>query len=270
VIFQIGDVRCIWLDRDDEGYLQLNFRMPTNTGRPGAEIEQNFWKVVPAVDEVISPPNGRLVEVSYHNGDKFRAEFFDIESPDALDSRYPQADTRRWSGRLEFPITAIELWETAAGTSIEFGPNFSRVGGAHITNFFAFYAQENAKAAILLTPSKEELMMLFPQEDKTYVESDINLTDLLNRSEQPPRLEGLTFIRCRIHGPIVAYPFGAPNDFSGSRPQDPIESMLFEVPEGSSKVGAVPLIACRFIDCEIEGMGIIGTPEQLAPFRQMS
>jgi hypothetical protein len=265
VIFEINETKCIWFDRDDEGYLQLNFRMPTVAGRPRAEIEDNFWRVPPSVDEVVCPPSGRLVEVSYGNGDKFRAEFFSIESPDGLDSRYPQANTRSWSSQLQFPITAVELWETAEGTPIEFGPRSSRLGGI---TFEWGYNRGNAGAAIHLEMSREELAMLFPQEDKTYTDTEVYLTDLLDRGERLPGLNGFTFTRCQIFGPIVVFPFGAPNAFDECHFRNPAEAMLFEVSGDVPVVGVVPLVACRFRECEIEGMGFCGTHEQLDVFRQ--
>ena len=94
VIFELSGVPCIWFDRDDENSLLLNFKMPTIAGRPRAQIDQNFWSVSPAVHEVICPPNGRLIEVNYRNGDKFRAAFFNIPSPDFLHGRYPESSTR--------------------------------------------------------------------------------------------------------------------------------------------------------------------------------
>ena len=263
-ILEINDTKCIWLDRDEDGYLQLNFQMPTVTGRPRAQIEGNFWRVLPAVNEVVCPPSGRLVEVSYNNGDKFRAEFFGIESADALDARYRVANTRQWSSNLQFPITAVEIWETAAGTSIEFGPSSSNVRGIQ---FKSSYMQGNARSAIHLTMGKEELELLMPREDKTYEKTEVYLTDLLDKARRPPILEGYTFSQCKIHGPIITY-FGGPNVFDRCTFQDPVEAIFREVPEGSPVTGVVQLIACRFTECEIEGMGVIGSPDQIAALRQ--
>jgi hypothetical protein len=265
VIFEIGNVRCIWFDRDDEGYLLLNFRMPTIAGRPRAEIERNSWMVSPAVNEVVCPPSGRLVEVSYHNGDKFRAEFFNIASPGDFESRYPEVKARPWLREIEFPLTVAELWETAAETPIEFGPTFSRVPRWMSSGGFF---RENNGAAIHLSASEAELALLFPEENKTYVQRDVYLTDLLDKREQPPRLEGFTFTQCRVYGPIVVYPFGAPNVFNHCHFHSSTDAMLYEVPGDSFRIGCVPLIACRFTDCEIENVGIMGTSEQLTVFRQ--
>jgi hypothetical protein len=162
VILELGPTRCIWFDRDDEGYLLLNFKMPTLTGQVRAQIDQNIWSVVPEVSEVVCPPSGRLVEVSYNNGDKFRAEFYDVASPDELAARYPDSNTPNWSVNIDFPVTVVELWETAAGTSIEFGPRFSRLPGNNI--FMNCYAAGGRAAFHIEVPSAD-LARLFPTGD---------------------------------------------------------------------------------------------------------
>jgi hypothetical protein len=160
VIFRIGTTRCIWFERDEEGYLLLNFRMPTITGHARAQIEQNIWSVLPGVDEVICPPSGKLVEVSYGNGDKFRAEFYDLRSFDELAARYRTSKTESLSSSVNFPVTAVELWETAVGTAVEFGPRFSRLPG---NNIFIDCFTSGCGTAIHLEASREELARLFPQ-----------------------------------------------------------------------------------------------------------
>jgi hypothetical protein len=162
-IFEIGNVPCIWFDRDENDYLLLNFRMPSIVGRPRARIDQNFWSVAPAVEEVVCPPSGKLVEVRYHNGDQFRAEFCQIASPDELDARYPEATTRRWSDRIRYPLCVAELWETAAGTSIEFGPSFSRLPG---NNMFINCFMNGCGTAIHFEVPQDVLTRLFPDDQQ--------------------------------------------------------------------------------------------------------
>ena len=158
VIFQVANIPCVWLDRDDDGYLLLNFRMPTLTGEPRASIEQNFWSVPPGVEEIICPPSGRLVEVRYGNGDLFRAEFFSTDSADALAARYPHAGVHEWRSSLNFPLTVVEVWETAAGSSVEFGPHLSRLGGIQITEGF----MSHGPVGIMVDASATEVARLFP------------------------------------------------------------------------------------------------------------
>ena len=91
VILRINDIPCIWFDRDEEDYSLLNFKMPTISGRPRAQVESNFWSVTPAVDEVVCPPSGRLIEVAYpKNGDKFR-----VSSSTPIRQTFLTKDTRR-------------------------------------------------------------------------------------------------------------------------------------------------------------------------------
>jgi hypothetical protein len=133
--------------------------MPTISGQARAQIDQNIWSVAPQVNEVVCPPSGRLVEVSYSNGDKFRAEFYDVASPDALAARYPTSSTANWSGDLNFPATAVEIWETTAGTSIEFGPRFSRLPG---NNIFTDCFSIDCRAAFHVDVSAADLARIFP------------------------------------------------------------------------------------------------------------
>ncbi len=160
VIFELSGVPCIWFDRDDENSLLLSFVMPTITGRPRARIDQNFWSVAPAVREVMCPPNGRLIEVNYGNGNKFRVEFFNVSTSDALHDRYPVSSTRDWSDDVRFPVTVVELWETAAGTDIQFGPDFSTLGNGQMKNC---YASNNGGAAVHLDLRPGQLSSLLPE-----------------------------------------------------------------------------------------------------------
>jgi hypothetical protein len=260
-ILEVGGVKCIWFDRDEEGYLQLSFRMPAGpTGEHRAVIEQNFWRVPPAIQEIICPPSGRLVEVFYHNGDKFRAEFFNVASFGALAARYPHLQS--WPRSIPFPLTVVELWETAAGASIEFGPKSPRVSGFPGLDLSSISVK--GRVGIGISVPREQLMLLFPPDDKAYEATDIYLADLVDRSKVPSVLEGFTFRNCRIYGPALVYPFGAPNIFIGSQLKHSAEAVFFEVPAGSQKVGVMALSACRFINCEIINIGIAGTAEQLA------
>jgi hypothetical protein len=264
IILEIGNTKCIWFDRDDDGYLLLNFKMPARAGRPGAEIEENFWIVSPAVDEVVCPPSGRLVEVSYRNGEKFRAEFFSIASPDELRRRYPDAGTLSWTAGIEFPVTVVELWETAPEADIEFGPAFSRLPG-NKTFIWGFY-RGNQGAVFHISANEAQMTSMFPEEGKAYTQTDVHLLDLLDKHEQMPRLERFTFTQCVVYGPMVLYPFGAPNIFRDCTFQNSRDQMLYEFPANSSRVGAVPLIGCSFVDCDLRNIGFLGTAEQLRAF----
>ncbi len=157
VVFELGSMPCIWLSRDEQQNLMVNFRMPTTSGCPRASIIDNFWSVPTDVDELVCPPMGRLIEVAYNNGDKFKAEFFEVVDLAALRTKYP-----RWSGAgsedLPFPLTVAEVWETAGGTDLEFGPNQSQVGGVAMSECF----MSNCGAGIHVDVTQDQLRGLFP------------------------------------------------------------------------------------------------------------
>jgi hypothetical protein len=132
-MLQIADRRCIWLDRDSEGYLRLNFAMPSFTPEPRAYIVANGWVVPPGVDDLECPPRGRTLGVTYANGDRFRVEFFECADAAHLAARVPMF---RWADALTYPLTVVNLWETAVGSPLEFGPTMTRLPGATSTGSF--------------------------------------------------------------------------------------------------------------------------------------
>ncbi len=162
IIFQVGSVPCIWFERDEDGYLLLNVRMPTISGRPRARIEGNFWTVVPDVADVICPPGGRLVQIHYDNGDRFCVEFFTVAEPNELEARYPNRGIKGWVSRCTFPLTVVELSETAAGTSLEIGPTFTRLGGGVISDCFV---TRSGRAGIMVEATEQQVTQLFSADD---------------------------------------------------------------------------------------------------------
>lgn len=160
LIFSVANVRCIWFERDEDRYLLLNVRMPSLADRPTARIENNVWTVAPNVNELICPPGGRLIDVDYGNGDKFRAAFFLASSADKLKMRYPESV--KWSSHLSFPLTIVELWETAHGTAISFGPKETRLPGSSLSGNFVVGAEV---PVLKLDANPKDLRLLFRDED---------------------------------------------------------------------------------------------------------
>ncbi|HEX2742908.1 MAG TPA: hypothetical protein VHN16_00715 [Streptosporangiaceae bacterium] len=105
-------------------------------------------------------------------------------------------------------------------------------------------------------------------DDKTYEDRVVYLTDLLDKESRSPLIQGFTFRGCQIHGPmVVALLRGVTIERCRFEVQDR-EQMLFEVPEGSVKVGIVGLVDCTFTDCSIQGMAIAGPQSALEQFRK--
>jgi hypothetical protein len=135
VILEIGPRPCIWFGQDDNGYLLVNFWMPSLVGQPRAQIFENGWIVPPTAADVECPPNGRRLKVWYHNGDRLNVEFFEIPDPTTLINRYQDARID-WANDITFPITGVEIAERATGTPIEFGPRQTRMPGAVMRDCF--------------------------------------------------------------------------------------------------------------------------------------
>jgi hypothetical protein len=156
-ILEIGSKRCIWFDRDEDGYLLLNFDLPTLAKRPRVRMLDNTWFVSPDVFECKCPPSGRLVEVNYHNGDRFKAEFRTIDSVVALDQLYPNAAVGNWSEMVTFPTTVVEITETSAGTSLSFTPTSTQIGPIKMSNCFF----KGVSTVISVEATRSQLSQLF-------------------------------------------------------------------------------------------------------------
>ena len=155
-ILAIAGRRCIWFNRDADGYLLICFRMPTLSGRPRASIMNNYWTTAPDLSELICPPGGRSIDIRYRNGDHFHVQFLDVNSVDELSRRYwpVQPDAVE---KLRFPLTVAELSETAAGTALEFGPKKTLVG--NLTFEHSTFVGVDVAYSVLAT--KDETRMIF-------------------------------------------------------------------------------------------------------------
>ena len=133
VILELGGIPFISLSRDPEGYVLLNFTMPTVSGEPRAQVFENFWTVPPGVNDFECPPSGRSIRVWYMNGDELRMEFFEIDDGSAFARRYPEGGMVASEIGGKFPITALEVSEKAPGSPIEFSAQQTKVGNLFMT-----------------------------------------------------------------------------------------------------------------------------------------
>src|SRR2546430_7271905 len=99
--------------------------MLSTTADPRAVINDNFWLRQGEPEDLESPPHGRLLGIRYANGDALRVEFFDIDSVEAANERWPEADAASWG--ISFPITASEIHFRVGGTDIDFGPRYTKL-----------------------------------------------------------------------------------------------------------------------------------------------
>lgn len=161
-VLEVNEVKSVWFDRDEQGYLLLNVRMPTLSKEPRARIEQNTWITNPGVEEVICPPHGRLIDIKYRNGDKFRVEFFSAETAGALSKRYPPQGF--WTGMdfINYPITVAEIWATATGAPISLTPTSIEFASNTISG--NLIAGKYLRAAIGLIVNDVDADQLFPMD----------------------------------------------------------------------------------------------------------
>jgi hypothetical protein len=150
-ILKVGDMPIIWLRRDENGYLLLNFRMLTTVVEPRLWLEDNCWVERGIPEDFECPPSGKLIYGKYSNGDEIKIEFLELQSQEAAKKRYPDSNFEKWTiplfdqqpgvrGKIQFPITAVEISNNIAGTDISFTPTKTTLGGGiTITGCFSAY-----------------------------------------------------------------------------------------------------------------------------------
>lgn len=130
IIFQFKGTPIIWIERDDKGYLLLNFFMLTITGKPRTYMKNNEWFTAGGEEDIECPPSARCLKVSYPNGDSLSIEFFDLKSLDDAKKRYSDVSVERWP--IDFPITAVEITNVIADSGLEFNARETTIS----TNIF--------------------------------------------------------------------------------------------------------------------------------------
>ena len=104
--------------------------------------------------------------------------------------------------------------------------------------------------------------------DLIYEDLEVRLSSLLDPLESPS-LAGFTFNRCRIIGPAVLHVIGHVY-LAGCEFEAPgVAAMLWEIPAGAAKVGAIEIRDTSFRRCSFEDVGFVGTAEELAGFSGM-
>lgn len=158
VLLRLGWVTCIGYSRNEHDDLLLDLRMPTASGQPRAGMAASFWEVPPQDAEVTCPRSGRLIDVAYPNGDRLQAQLSDVPSAAALQMRF--GNVARWSYRVQFPVTLVEIALNVAGTDIELGPHHTCMGGPQTED--CFISRQPVGIDIPLT--SYQLAALFPHD----------------------------------------------------------------------------------------------------------
>jgi hypothetical protein len=143
VFLQIQDRPVLWFHRDEEQRLLLNIDMPATIPEARMHIKDNFWTEIGEPKMLECPPSGKLVSVTYENGDLLRVEFFEVPDGGALSRRYEHADlARRYLEEEDtdgFPITAVDVrmrLMREAVAIIDLDAKQTRIGGMTMTGSF--------------------------------------------------------------------------------------------------------------------------------------
>lgn len=112
-IFQFHGQKCIWFNRDKYGYLLLNIAL---IGEDEPIMKDNFWILNEKIKNVISPPNGRMLEITYANNDFLKIEFLEISSRNDLKNDFSQLSRCE----IEYPITSVKIMYESTQEGISF------------------------------------------------------------------------------------------------------------------------------------------------------
>jgi hypothetical protein len=135
IIVQYRDQPVVWYERDEAGHFLLSVGMLTASDEPRLTLERNDWTLLGPVVDFLSPPHGHSIESRYANGDSLKVNFFDVPSAAALIERHP--GTERFVTKLTFPMSTVEVHMNVGGTTLSFGPTWSKVGGLRMSGNFS-------------------------------------------------------------------------------------------------------------------------------------
>lgn len=130
IIFKFKEQPVIWFERDENNYLLLNLHMLTTSNEPRAYMQNNEWFNVGGEEDIECPPSAKKVKIKYPNGDLVSIEFFELNSLEDTEKRYPDARVRDWT--IELPITAVEVTNVVANSGLEFNAKETKFGMSNI------------------------------------------------------------------------------------------------------------------------------------------
>lgn len=128
-IITIDDIDLVSLKCDKEGYLRLNINMLSLESEERLIIKDSSWENVGSPLDLRSPPQGKELEIKYTNGDFLYLRFIELESLEQAKKKY-KTDIFK---DILFPITAVEVEMTIAGTNIELTSSKSQLGGIQMS-----------------------------------------------------------------------------------------------------------------------------------------
>lgn len=113
---QIDGYNLVSFTRDSDGFQRLSINMLSLLPEERLIIKENSWENIGKPVDLRSPPLGKELEVSYHNGDYLYLRFSEIDTKEQLNSRFGISHTSDFN----FPITVVEINFAIGGTGIDF------------------------------------------------------------------------------------------------------------------------------------------------------
>lgn len=114
----------IWFNRDHDDYMLLNLTMRPLGFDKRVQLRNSEWLISEEPADIISPPGGRYLKVTYHDEDNVELRFSEVESPTAFERRFGPPP---WRGQgvsvndaiweqdswvesgIRFPVTVVEI-----------------------------------------------------------------------------------------------------------------------------------------------------------------
>jgi hypothetical protein len=123
----INDKPAVWFNRDDDGYASLNVKMPQASASKRVAIGSNCWISAGNALDIVSPPSGKSLEVTYRNGDHLSIRF----SPPG---GHPAA-FRQHFGDANFTLVEVVMTVPAVGLSLHTeGIGNATISGSVVSN----------------------------------------------------------------------------------------------------------------------------------------
>lgn len=123
VALEVRDHPVIGFTRDPEGYKLLNLELPS-LGPPRLKVVENDWELLGDPDDFACPPNGRVIDARYANGDRIRVEFFNVRNRRMARERIHEHFHRVDEG-LDYPFTAVQITLSVPALELDIQPKRS-------------------------------------------------------------------------------------------------------------------------------------------------
>jgi SEC-C motif len=141
-ILVIDGQDVVAVSRDEEGYLLLTVHMLSLSREERIVLVESCWENIGFPVDLLSPPNGKKLSVSYENGDYLNIEFSVVADTAAFLDRFG----REVFEGLEFPLTTVEVNCRIGGTDIALTP----AGTSIATNKFIGCFMSNCGAGLMI------------------------------------------------------------------------------------------------------------------------